>query len=824
MILTSIIAMAIASQAAATSDVVIMRKLLGPSQGQQIGEWAVGPWPDVSQQCGIVKRRRTVTCTRGEGGCTTPRPDDEEEAFGGSTDCPFQWTIGGYGPWNSECSPTAVRYRDVQCVSRGGEVATADQCEIAYKPDPVDTQERYSSCTIAWRTTPWSGSCVRSEPRTRKATCFIEEHSIPVSDDTCTTPKPDLVQQVDAPDRCDNQWLTGEWSSWSSRCSLTATRTRTVDCIDDSGAVLADTRCATTKKPETAQVGAITDACEKPIQENHTYRWITGSYGEWDSTCSVAAKRGRPVTCVDELDRPSSDERCTTAKPQDVEVKEAYEGCASAWTRGPWGEWSSTCSVTAERQRTIGCTLTDGNTLSRPQPEENCEVATRPATSETAPNYASCTYQWKAGDFVTPQGCGKVTSTRRVSCTRVGGDEAVVEDSLCTGDRPVATQESEDMRACTYEWKIGDWTQWSSTCSRTAQRSRMRSCYRTQGDQPVDEKFCAGAVSGDLSETSWIVSGCTHDWKTTPTSAWTKEEQCSTTETRTQTASCFRSDGEAAADEQCKAARPSSTETRSVPASCSYDWAVAYEGTVNSCGTTTGVVSCKRNDGTKVEDAMCDPAKKPAGTKTSYEGCTYSWVSTPITTYDSTCANNSSRTATVSCQRQDGTPASSDSLCTGAKPNTTQSGINTSGCATAYANTSFDAGGGWTGATFTATGGRSGGGMAGSIGNGRTMSQTSTGRLKTRSRYRVEFWAYAPNGGNLFVTMTTPDYTSHQNNSNFQNGYYRGMTIDRTWRRYSVTMETIAGRADVAVPITLSFATENGSVNVDDVAFYAIAP
>ena len=825
MTMMGIMAFALASQAQVASDVIIMRRTLGPQeQGRQTGDWSVGAWPDVSQQCGIVKRRRTVSCTKGDGACTTPKPEEEDEAFGGSTDCPFKWTIQGYGPWNSECSPTAVRYREVQCIARDGQVADAGQCEIAYKPDPIDTQERYGSCTYAWRTTPWTGSCLRSEPRVRKATCFIDEHDIPVEGSSCG-PEPVLVQPVDAADRCDNQWLAGEWSSWSNRCTQTATRSRTVDCIDDSGAVLTDAQCATTKKPEARQVSAITDGCDKPISENLTYRWKTESYGEWDSTCSVTAMRTRPVTCVDEFDRPASDSQCTDKKPQSAEIKEAYEGCASAWTRGPWGEWSSTCSVAAERQRTVECTMTDGKALSRPQPEENCDVATKPATGETAPNYASCTYQWKTGDFVTPQGCGKVTSTRAVTCTRVGGDEAVVEDTLCTGEKPVATQEAEDIRGCTYEWRIGDWKPWSSTCSRTAERTRMRSCQRAQDQQPVDDRFCAGVESGDRSETAWITSGCTYDWKTTPTSAWSKGDQCSTTETRSQTASCFRSDGEAATDDQCKAARPSDTETRTVPASCTYDWTVAYDETAKTCGTVTGVVSCRRNDGTSATDDKCDPAKRPSGTKTSYEGCTFSWVSTPITTWDSTCANNANRTATISCMRQDGTPASNESSCTEPKPNTAQSGINTTGCATAFTNTTFDAGGGWSGAVYT-TPGRPGAGMSGTISRyAGSMAQTSSVKLKTKSRYRIEFWARVNGGGNLFVTLNEAGGTTqtHSNPLNLQGGYYRGMAITGTWTRYTVTMEPIASKPDVALNATLTFATENSAPSIDDVVFYAIA-
>jgi hypothetical protein len=173
-------------------------------------------------------------------------------------------------------------------------------------------------------------------------------------------------------------------------------------------------------------------------------------------------------------------------------------------------------------------------------------------------NCPSGSYAWHEGGFGTcSKACGGGTQTQVVECRRVS-DDAVVPDSNCTPPKP-ATSKTCNVQACTgtYNWNIGTW----GACSKT----------------------CGGG-------------------------------------TRTRTVVCQDQSGATVADSNCTPPKPSTSEicnTDTCP-TVSYSWNVTPGTCSKQCGggTATDIVVCKKNDGTTVADSFCDPATKPATTRT----------------------------------------------------------------------------------------------------------------------------------------------------------------------------------------------------------------
>src|SRR3546814_6007139 len=79
--------------------------------------------------------------------------------------------------------------------------------------------------------------------------------------------------------------------------------------------------------------------------------WVIGGWGGWSSTCSASAARTRSVYCRRSDGTTVSDASCPTAKPSSTEVAAQYGGCSySAANWSGWSAWSSTCSASANRK------------------------------------------------------------------------------------------------------------------------------------------------------------------------------------------------------------------------------------------------------------------------------------------------------------------------------------------------------------------------------------------------------------------------------------------------------------------------------------------
>src|SRR3546814_6769693 len=76
------------------------------------------------------------------------------------------------------------------------------------------------------------------------------------------------------------------------------------------------------------------------------------------------------------------------------ETSPQYGGCGYSWITGAWGGWSSTCSASATRTRSVSCQRSDGAIVA----DGNC-AGGKPATSEVSAQYGGCSYSPSYGEI-----------------------------------------------------------------------------------------------------------------------------------------------------------------------------------------------------------------------------------------------------------------------------------------------------------------------------------------------------------------------------------------------------------------------------------------
>jgi hypothetical protein len=164
--------------------------------------------------------------------------------------------------------------------------------------------------------------------------------------------------------------------------------------------------------------------------------WVPGEW-QWvtSETCSRSEPRTRAVSCrANGKDVDPS--RCVDTKPDTTETAPRYDGCVIDWVQGQWGEYSSTCSQSATRTRTVTCERFGGRITGDLRPEAEC-VKAKPDTQDkpTSITTGCVTYRWSAVE-------GACTSVlrrgRSVTCQKIQGSIVeTVSDSMCNqAERP----------------------------------------------------------------------------------------------------------------------------------------------------------------------------------------------------------------------------------------------------------------------------------------------------------------------------------------------------------------------------------------------------
>lgn len=124
------------------------------------------------------------------------------------------------------------------------------------------------------------------------------------------------------------------------------------------------------------------------------------------------------------------------------------------WTAAEWSGWSSTCSTTAMRTRAVTCTRRFD---AEPVADAACGTG-RPAASETAAVYSSCSYTASYGGW---SSCSGGTQTQTMtSCTR--SDGASVAGSYCNGAGYPTTRSQSCAVTLNTAWCQGQKTVWNN--------------------------------------------------------------------------------------------------------------------------------------------------------------------------------------------------------------------------------------------------------------------------------------------------------------------------------------------------------------------------
>jgi hypothetical protein len=335
------------------------------------------------------------------------------------------------------------------------------------------------------------------------------------------------------------------------------------------------------------------------------------------------------------------------------------------WIQGGFGSWSSGCDTNATRTQVVSCRRRfDGNTYATPAAEQAACGGTRPASSETAPQYGSCTYSYAYSEWTGwSSGCDtNATRTRTAQCRRSnnGGDN--VPDASCTAagiTKAALSETSAQYGSCTYVYKTAEWSAYSSTCSAAAVRTRDVWCERSNKDRVVDSDCTAkGLAKPAGSESSPQYGGCTYSWQQGGFGAWSSS--CSNNATRTQTVTCRRDlDGVVVADGNCNAAaRPPASQSSGQYGSCGYTAGgtpSAWSSWGSSCSSNTTrsrQYQCVRsNDGGQVV-ASAECTNRSVNLTETQSGSDYSLCSYAIEDAGVGACNGATKPHYWVCRRQ----------------------------------------------------------------------------------------------------------------------------------------------------------------------------
>ena len=484
-----------------------------------------GPW--ASSCSSSTSRTLTYNCLRSDGTsvsaseCTNRSVSLTQTQTGSNySGCTYAWNASGWGPSSSTCSSSATQTRSVTCRRSNGSTVADSSCS-GTKPASSRTVADYSSCSYTWSTGSWSASsnrCSSSATQTRSVNCRRSDGTH-VSDSSCSGTKPATSRTVADYSACTYSWQAGSWGASSSTCSSSATQTRSVYCRRSNGSNVADSNCSGTK-PASSRTVADYSSC--------SYSWQTGSWSAYSSTCSTSATRTRSVYCRRSNGSTVPDSNCSGTRPASSQTTAVYSGCSYSWQTGSWGAYSSTCSSSATQTRSVYCRR---NGVNQTVSDGNCS-GTKPASSRTVADYSSCSYSWQTGSWSAYSStCStSATRTRSVYCRRSNG--STVPDSNCSGTRPASSQTTAVYSGCSYSWQTGSWGAYSSTCSSSATQTRSVYCRRNGVNQTVSDGNCSGTKPSG-SRTVANYSGCSYSRGSSTGSSWNSTCSTNATRTTT---------------------------------------------------------------------------------------------------------------------------------------------------------------------------------------------------------------------------------------------------------------------------------------------------
>lgn len=337
-----------------------------------------------------------------------------------------------------------------------------------------------------------------------------------------------------------------------------------------------------------------------------------------------------------------------------------------------------------------------------------------PATqTQSCTVFSGCSYSWiTPPPSVVPTAigsnpvgtttCGQVQASYQPYCQRSDGTVlSSADNNYCINAPgfPASEQPGSDAfgynrteirtNGCTasdFEWRVTNWSGWSSTCSDAATQTRSVTCVRRFDSSAQPDSFCSAVPKPAASQTQGVYSTCAYGWRTAPSwSNWTSptgnNPLCSADATRVRAVWCERTNTAApaapattVADSFCSGAgaRPASTETGNY-AGCTFDWVAGNWSAWNISApnngsaatvtaTRTRTMTCMRSDGTVAGNASC--AGTMPGTSETYTLNTGNWSA-----WSSSCSNAATRSRSITCQFTSGNPTSTTSAANSACSN-----------------------------------------------------------------------------------------------------------------------------------------------------------
>ena len=558
------------------------------------------------------------------------------------------------------CQAAGSEERAVGCVYQGEMVADS----FCPQPKPEDTRGAtdYSQCEYAWHKTSfgeWDNTCSPNATRTVTATC-LRSDNVEMPADYCYEPLRPVTQKGANYSGCSYAWEIGAWDEWAPKCSTKSTRTREVECYRSDG--IESNKCSQ-PAPSTSEVVSNFANCTVAWDVDPFWRDANEgacTSGPVDQVRNVQCKSvhdGKLLTVIDDVN-------CEQPAPDKTRTIES--NCSFDWNVGSWGNWSQTCGTNSVRNRTVTC-VRDGHTKVS---DANC-VSDKPATQEAGEMNPACAVDEElTGEWViepwsdwSSTCSANATRTKEATCVDIISREEVAE-SNCPAPNPSRTETAEVLTSCSV-WDSGAWSNWSSTCSASATRTRDVSCITASGD-PAPASSCDITKKPGSTESSAITSGCEDKWIL---GAWKNTAETCGPATRERTYNCQRTydDGTSAfvSNGECNAVAPTPltiTEDYIDNRGCTSSWATGAfvpEDTCSTSQTSTRTVACElRNvDGTKtvVDDAYCAQIKPSTTLVTAdYSQCTYEWIAQPWGPYNDYCTTSANRSRTANCHRIDG--------------------------------------------------------------------------------------------------------------------------------------------------------------------------
>jgi hypothetical protein len=399
----------------------------------------------------------------------------------------------------------------------------------------------------------------------------------------------------------DYAWRTGDWVVSAPKAPATETctgpreRTRSVECVlKFNGTVVAGSNCAGITKPDAdGQAPADYASC--------SYAWESGSFGAWSSGCSTSATRTRSVTCRRSDGELVEDGRCGGGRPAASETGSNLVDCGHEWTTPTEWTYASNCSNSTTRSRTTSCRRSDGIVVD----DSECPASTKPSVYEAGvSDHSACTY---APRDMGRSECAASQQNQYWDCTRADGTVGFPA-AYCGKTNP-------EVVGCTMPPPVYTYVpvyRGETACS-NSQKQVYWDCTRNDGVTGYPASMCGKASP----ETQSCQMAYTYNWAAGGWGGY--DSACSANATRYRSVSCVRNDGYVDSDQYCNAgSRPGSQESTPVYSGCGYQTEATSGFT--ECGSNsqqTRSVQCRRSDGTIVDNSLCGTGP------TQTQSCTY---------------------------------------------------------------------------------------------------------------------------------------------------------------------------------------------------------